>query len=311
MAGSGGEHGESTGAILAAFVANMGIAATKFAGFVITGSSSLLAEAIHSVADSSNQGLLFYGGKAAQKAPTDLHQFGYGRSRYFWSFMVAAVLFSVGGIFSLYEGVHKIQHPEALDSPMVAIVILVLALGFESFALRTAIGHARPHRGDRTWVQYIRSSRSPELPVLLLEDSAALVGLTFALIGVGLAEITGAPIWDGIGTLGIGALLVLVAIVLAAEMKSLLLGESATPEDMQKVETALNGSDGVVSVIHVLTQHIGPDELLVAVKAEFDSSLSVAQLADAINDCESRIRAAVPIAERIYIEPDIHRDRQR
>ena len=307
MAGSGGEHGESTGAILAAFLANMGIAVVKFIGFLITGASSLLAEAIHSVADSSNQGLLFWGGKAAQRAPTELHQFGYGRSRYFWAFIVAAVLFSVGGVFSIYEGVHKVQHPEALDSPIVAFVILGLAMVFEGFALRTAIRHARPHRGNLTWPQYIRRSRSPELPVLLMEDSAALIGLSFAFIGVALAEITGDPVWDGIGTLGIGALLVLVAIVLAAEMKSLLLGESATPEDTAKVETALNDSDGVVSVIHVLTQHIGPDELLVAVKAEFDSSLSVPQLADAINDCESRIREAVPIAERIYIEPDIRR----
>ena len=303
--GGGGGHGESTGAILAAFIANMGIAATKFVGFLITGSSSLLAESIHSVADSSNQGLLFWGGKAAQQAPDELHQFGYGRNRYFWSFMVAAVLFSVGGVFSIYEGVHKVQHPEQLDSPMVAIVILVLALGFESFALRTAISHARPHRGDRSWVAYVRSSRSPELPVLLMEDSAALIGLSFALIGVGLAEITGAPVWDGIGTLGIGALLVVVAAILATEMKSLLLGESATPEDQAKIERELAASEGVVNVIHVLTQHIGPDELLVATKVEFDGSLSIDGLAAAIDACEARIRAAVPIATRIYIEPDL------
>ncbi len=305
MTEGGGGHGESTGAILAAFIANMGIAATKFVGFLITGSSSLLAESIHSVADSSNQGLLFWGGKAAQKAPDELHQFGYGRNRYFWSFMVAAVLFSVGGVFSIYEGVHKVQHPEQLDSPMVAIVILVLALGFESFALRTAVRHARPHRGDRSWVEYIRSSRSPELPVLLMEDSAALIGLTFALIGVGLAEITGAPVWDGIGTLGIGALLVVVAAVLAVEMKSLLLGESATPENQATIERELAQSEGVVGVIYVVTQHIGPDELLVATKVEFDGSLSIDGLAAAIDACEARIRAAVPIATRIYIEPDL------
>ena len=245
MTGGSGEHGESTGAILAAFLANMGIAVTKFAGFLVTGASSLLAEAIHSVADSSNQGLLFWGGKAAKQAPTELHQFGYGRSRYFWAFIVAAVLFSVGGIFSIYEGVHKIQHPEALDSPIVAFVILGVAMIFESFALRTAVRHARPHRGELSWPDYIRRSRSPELPVLLLEDSAALVGLSFALIGVALSEITGDPVWDGIGTLGIGLLLVCVAGLVATEMKSLLLGESATPEDTAKVETALNDSDAV------------------------------------------------------------------
>jgi cation diffusion facilitator family transporter len=304
MAGEGG-HGESTGAILAAFIANMGIAITKFIGFLITGSSSLLAEAIHSVADSSNQGLLFWGGKAAQKAPTALHPFGYGRNRYFWSFMVAAVLFSVGGLFSLYEGVHKVQHPEELDSAMVAIVILVLALGFESYALRTAISHARPHRGNRGWIEYIRGSRSPELPVLLLEDSAALLGLTCALVGVGLAEITGDPIWDGIGTLGIGALLVVVAIVLATEMKSLLLGEAAAPEDLERIEAELEASEGVVTVIRCLTQHLGPDDLLVAVKVEFDPGLTIEGLAAAIDAAEARIRAAVPVARHIYIEPDL------
>jgi len=307
MAGSGGEHGESTGAILAAFLANMGIAVIKFAGFLVTGASSLLAESIHSVADSSNQGLLFWGGRAAQQAPTELHQFGYGRNRYFWSFIVAAVLFSVGGLFSIYEGVHKIQHPEQLDSPIVAFAILGLAMVFEGFALRTAIRHATPHRGSRSWPEYIRRSRSPELPVLLMEDSAALIGLSFALIGVTLSEVTGNAVWDGIGTLGIGALLVCVAAVVAVEMKSLLLGESATPEDMNKVEAALEGADGVVSVIHLLTQHLSPDELLVAVKAEFDPALTVPELAAAINDCEARVREAVPIAERIYIEPDIRR----
>ncbi len=307
MAGSGGEHGESTGAILAAFLANMGIAVVKFIGFLITGASSLLAEAIHSVADSSNQGLLFWGGKAAQKAPTELHQFGYGRSRYFWAFIVAAVLFSVGGMFSIYEGVHKIQHPEALDSPIVAFLILGLAMVFEALALRTAIRHARPHRGSLSWPEYIRRSRSPELPVLLLEDSAALVGLSFAFTGVALSEITGDPIWDGIGTLGIGLLLVVVAGLVATEMKSLLLGESATPEHMQAIDQALAASDDVQSVIYVLTQHIGPEELLVAIKAEFSPDLSVAELAEAINACESRIRASVPIAKRIYIEPDVNR----
>jgi cation diffusion facilitator family transporter len=307
MAGSGGEHGESTGAILAAFLANMGIAVTKFVGFLITGASSLLAESIHSVADSSNQGLLFWGGKAAQKAPTELHQFGYGRSRYFWAFIVAAVLFSVGGVFSIYEGVHKIQHPEALDSPVVAFVILGLAMVFESFALRTAIRHARPHRGSMSWKDYIQRSRSPELPVLLLEDSAALIGLSFAFIGVALSEITGDPIWDGIGTLGIGALLVVVAGLVATEMKSLLLGESATPEDMHRIDQALAGVDDVQSVIYVLTQHIGPDELLVAIKAEFSPDLSVSELAGAIDACETAIRERVPVAKRIYIEPDVKR----
>src|SRR3954449_12364501 len=181
MAPSGDGH-ESGAAILAAFLANVGIAATKFAGFLITGSASLLAEAIHSVADSSNQGLLFLGGRQAARAPTELHQFGYGRVRYFWAFVVAVVLFTLGGLFSAYEGYHKIADRHEIESPAVAIGILAIAFVFEGSALRTPARHARPGRGDRTWVRYIRESRSPELPVLLLEDSGALFGLAFALL---------------------------------------------------------------------------------------------------------------------------------
>jgi cation diffusion facilitator family transporter len=310
MTGGGDGHSESTGAILAAFLANLGIAVTKFIGFLITGASSLLAESIHSIADSSNQGLLFHGGRAARREATPLHPFGFGRSRYFWSFMVAAVLFSVGGLFSIYEGVHKIQHPEELSSPIVAFTILGLAIVFEAFALRTAVRHARPHRGGRTWFAYLRSSRSPELPVLLLEDSAALLGLCLAMLGVGLAELTGNAVWDGIGTLGIGVLLVVVAAVLAVEMKSLLLGEAASPEHIREIESRLVGTPGVTRIIHMLTQHLGPEELLVAVKVEFDAGLSIEQLSEAIDDCERRMRAAVPIARRIYIEPDLFRPEQ-
>lgn len=304
---AGGEHGstESSGAILAAFLANLGIGISKFAGFLITGSSSLLAESIHSVADSSNQMLLFVGGRRARRPPTELHPFGFGRSRYFWAFVVSVVLFSLGGLFSIYEGIHKIQHPEEIESPAVAFVIFGLAIVFEGFALRTAVRHARPHRGDRSWAHYIRNSRSPELPVLLLEDSGALIGLCFATIGVSLAVITGEPVFDGIGTLAIGVLLVLIAAVLATEMKSLLLGEAATPEQVERIEAEIAAAPEVTRIIHVLTQHLGPEELLVATKVEFDRSLSVRQLASAINECEARVRSAVPIAKRIYIEPDL------
>src|SRR4051795_3686520 len=263
MAGAGDGH-ESAGAIFAAFAANMGIAAAKFAGFLITGSSSLLAESIHSVADSSNQGLLFLGGRQAARNPTDLHQFGYGRVRSFWAFVVAVVLFTLGGLFSVYEGYHKIADPHELDSPAVAVGILGVALVLEGFALRTAAGHARGQLRGRSWVQYIRETRTPELPVLLLEDSGALLGLTFALAGVLLALVTGNPVFDGIGTLGIGVLLLAIGTVLAVEMRSLLLGESAQPELQRSIEAELAGTPGVRRVIHVLTQHLGPDELLVA-----------------------------------------------
>jgi cation diffusion facilitator family transporter len=305
MAGGGDGH-ESTAAILAAFLANLGIAAAKFVGFLITGSSSLLAESIHSVADSSNQGLLYLGGRQAARAPTELHQFGYGRVRYFWAFVVAVVLFSLGGLFSAYEGYHKIDDPHGIDSPAVAIGILALALVFEGFALRTAVRHATPHRGSRSWARYIRESRSPELPVLLLEDSGALLGLTFALTGILLTLITGNPVFDGIGTLAIGVLLLCIAIVLAVEMRSLLIGESADPDLQRRIEAEFERGPGVRRVIHTLTQHIGPEEILVAAKVEFDPGLTTAQLVDAINACEQRVRAIAGVGQaRIYVEPDI------
>jgi cation diffusion facilitator family transporter len=305
MAGGSDGH-ESTGAILAAFLANLGIAVAKFTGFLITGSSSMLAESIHSVADSSNQGLLFLGGRQARRAPTELHQFGYGRVRYFWAFVVAVVLFSLGGLFSAYEGYHKISDPHDIDSPGVAIGILALALVFEAFALRTAVRHARPHRGSRSWTQYIRQSRSPELPVLLLEDSGALLGLVFAQTGILLTLITGDPVFDGIGTLAIGVLLLCIAVVLAIEMRSLLIGESADPDLQRHIEAELARGPGVRRVIHTLTQHIGPEEILVAAKVEFDPALTTAQLVDAINACEERVRAIAGVGRaRIYVEPDI------
>jgi cation diffusion facilitator family transporter len=303
MSAEGGSHGESSGAILAAFLANVGIAATKFVGYLITGSSSLLAESIHSVADSSNQGLLFLGGRRARRPATALHPFGFGRSRYFWSFVVAIVLFSAGGLFALYEGWHKISHPEEIDSPQIAIAILLVAMVFEGFALRTAVRHARPFRDERGWLAYIRRSRSPELPVLLVEDSAALTGLAFALLGVVLATVTGEPVFDGIGTLAIGALLVAVGIFLAVEMQSLLLGEAAVPEQLATIVATAAGIAGIAGVIYCRTQHLSPDDLLVAIKVDFDPGMSAAEAGEVINDCEARIRAAVPIATHIYVEP--------
>lgn len=305
MAGGDGAHGGSGKAIAAAFFANIGIAAAKFAGFLITGSSALLAESVHSVADASNQGLLVLGGRRARRPPTPLHPFGYGRARYFWAFVVAVVLFTLGGLFSVYEGYHKISDPHELTSPAVAFAILGLAIVFEAFALRTAVRHARPERGERGWWTYIRSSRSPELPVLLLEDSGALLGLVFATTGIALALLTGDPVWDGIATLAIGLLLLAIAIVLAIEMKSLLMGEAATPETIARITGELEQVPEVRSVIHMLTQHLGPDDLLVAAKLDFGPSLTTSELADAINRCEARIRAAVPSARVIYIEPDL------
>jgi cation diffusion facilitator family transporter len=301
MAGQGG----SSKAIAAAFAANTGIAAAKFVGFLVTGSSALLAESVHSIADASNQGLLFLGGRRARREPTALHPFGYGRVRYFWSFVVAVVLFSLGGLFSVYEGYRKVADPHEIRSPAVAFAILGVALAFEAFALRTAVSHARPELRGRSWVSYIRTSRSPELPVLLLEDSGALIGLIFAATGIALTLLTGDPLFDGLGTLAIGVLLLGIAILLATEMKSLLIGESARPETIERIEKELLEGPEVRRVIHMLTQHIGPDELLVAAKLEFDPALSVRELTAAIDACEKRVRTAVPIARVMYLEPDL------
>ena len=303
--GHGGGHGGK--AILAALGANLGIAAAKFVAFLVTGASSMLAEAIHSVADSGNQVLLLVGGKRAARAATPDHPFGYGRDRYIYAFIVAIVLFSVGGLFAIYEGYHKLTHPEELTSPAWAIGVLVVAIALESFSLRTAVKEtsAVKRPGTSHW-QFIRRTRAPELAVVLLEDTAALLGLVFALLGVGLTVLTGQPAFDGIGTILIGLLLVVVAVVLAVETKSLLVGESATPEDQDRIAAALE-EDADISVIHMRTMHLGPEELLVAAKIAVRHDETAACVARAIDEAEARIRAAVPIAQRIYLEPDLRR----
>lgn len=294
-------------AILAALTANAGIAVAKFIGAAITGSASMLAEAVHSVADTSNQGLLLLGQRRAEKDADELHPFGYGRSRYFYSFIVALVLFTLGSIYALYEGIHKIQHPEELSSPIVAIVILLIAIGLETYSFTTAIRESKPLKGNTSWWRFIRTSRSPELPVVLLEDTGALVGLVFAFIGVGLTMATGDPVWDGIGTLAIGLLLGVIAVILIIEMQSLLIGEGATPEEDRLIRENLIDGTRIDRVIHLKSQYLGPEELLVAAKVGAAPGLDVAQLAAAIDDAEARVRAAVPAARVIYLEPDLYR----
>ena len=232
-------------AVLAALLANLGIAVSKFVAFLVTGSSSLLAESVHSLADCGNQGLLLLGRRTARRAADETHPFGYGRDRYFYAFVVSVVLFTLGSLFALYEGIHKITNPEPIESAAVAIGVLLVAIVLESLSFRTAIKEANPVRGGRSWPGFIRHTTSPDLPVILLEDAAALLGLVFALVGVVLAELTGSPIWDGIGTLAIGVLLGLVAAVLAVEMKSLLIGESATAGQVRAIRTALTGAEGI------------------------------------------------------------------
>lgn len=298
--------GGGTKVVVAAMLANGSIAVAKFVAFMVTGAASMLAESIHSVADTSNQGLLLLGGKRAQKVADDQHQFGYGRERYFWAFVVAMVLFALGGVFSIYEGIEKVRHPHDIDSLGWAIGVLLFAIVLEGFAFRTAIVESNKVRGNRTWVEFVRKSRSPELPVVLLEDAGALIGLVFALIGVGLAQITGDPVWDGLGTLAIGILLVAISILLTTEMKSLLIGEAATNDHVTAITRAVNSVDSVNHVIDLKTQHIGPEELLVAGKIEFDRSLTNSQMSDAVDEVESALRAAVPLEMQIYLEPDLY-----
>ncbi len=299
-----------TRAVLAALGANLGIAVTKFVAFALTASSSMLAEAIHSVADSGNQVLLLFGGRRAKRRATPQHPFGYGRERYVYGFVVSVVLFSVGGLFALYEAWHKYQHPEPITSwQWVPVAVLLVAVALEGFSFRTAIREARGPKGAASWPQFVRRARVPELPVILLEDFAALVGLVFALFGVGLTLATDDGVWDAVGTTAIGLLLVTVAIILAIEMKSLLIGEAATPEHQAAIERAIAAGPEVDRIIHMRTLHLGPEELLVAAKIAVNHDDSAAEIARGIDAVEARIRDAVPIARVIYLEPDIDRAR--
>lgn len=302
MAANGG-----TKAIVAALSANLAIAVLKFVAFVLTMSSSMLAEAIHSVADSGNQLLLLLGGKRAQRAASPEHPFGYGRERYIYAFIVSIVLFSVGGLFALYESWEKFQHPHAIEGDFwwVPLAVLLGAIVAESFSFRTAIHESYPQRGKQSWIKFIRNAKQPELPVILLEDFGALLGLVFALFGVSLTLITGNGLWDAAGTGMIGLLLVGIAVVLAVETKSLLLGESATKEDNARITEAIE-SDGT-RIIHLKTMHLGPEELLVAAKISVGAADTGQAIAKAIDAAELRIRTAVPIARVIYLEPDVER----
>ncbi|GAB3176355.1 cation diffusion facilitator family transporter [Streptomyces incanus] len=303
MSASGG-----TKAIVAALAANAAIAIAKFVAFLFSGSSSMLAESVHSVADSGNQALLLVGGKRAQRLATPQHPFGYGRERYIYAFLVSIVLFSVGGLFALYEGYEKIAHPHELKHWYWPVGVLVFAITAETFSFRTAIKESNALRGERSWKEFVRHAKAPELPIVLLEDLGALIGLVLALGGVGMALLTGDSVWDGIGTLCIGVLLILIAVVLALETKSLLLGEAAGAEETRKIEAAVVDGDTVTRIIHMRTLHIGPEELLVAAKIAVRHDDTASEVAAAIDAAESRIREAVPIARVIYLEPDIYRE---
>jgi cation diffusion facilitator family transporter len=293
-------------AVLAALAANLGIAATKFVAFAVTGSASMLAESVHSVADSANQALLLLGRSRAARSQTEEHPFGFGRERYFYAFVVAVVLFTGGAAFSVFEGISKIAHPEPVQSPVVAFAVLAIAIAAESLSLRTAVRESNQVRAGHGWLAFIRRAKAPELPAVLLEDMAALAGLGFATVGVGLAVITGNGAWDGAGSLAIGALLAVVAVILAMETKSLLIGESASAEMERAIVTALEAGPAVERVIHLRTLHTGPESLLVAAKIAVRGSVRADEIAAGIDAAEQRVRTAVPIAELIYLEPDLY-----
>jgi cation diffusion facilitator family transporter len=300
------EHG--TRAIIAALLANIGIAVTKFVAYLLTFSSSMLAESIHSVADSGNQLLLLLGGKRAKRAATPQHPFGYGRDRYIYAFIVSIVLFSVGGLFALYESYHKFLDPHPIeDWQWVPVTVLIVAIILEAFSFRTAISESNQIRGNTSWKRFVRTAKAPELPVILLEDLAALLGLIFALFGVGMTLATDNGMWDALGSAMIGVLLVIVAVVLAIETKSLLIGESATEEHVRLIEQALLNGPEIERVIHMKTLHLGPEELLVAAKIGVPHEATAEKIALGIDAAETRIRDAVPIARVIYLEPDIYR----
>ncbi len=298
MAATGG-----TRTIVTALIANFTIAIAKFFGFVITSSSAMLAEAVHSLADTSNQALLLLGKKRSKKSPSDERPFGFGRERFFWAFVVSLVLFSLGSMYAVYEGIEKIRHPHEIESLWWALAILLFAMVMEAYAFQTAVKESRFYKGDHSWKSFIRRSRIPELPVVLLEDFGALMGLVFAFVCVLIADVTGNAVWDGIGTLSIGILLGLIAIILAIETKSLLIGEGALPEQSMRIENAITSSPEVSSLIDMRTEYLGPETLLVAAKIEFSEKSSSPDISNDVNNIEKRIRAVEPLAKIIYLEP--------
>ncbi|MCL1922526.1 MAG: cation diffusion facilitator family transporter [Propionibacteriaceae bacterium] len=305
-----------TKAVVAALAANISIALMKLIAFVLTRASSMLAEAIHSFADCTNQILLLLGTRSAKKKATDLHPFGFGRERYLSAFLVSMILFSMGGLFALYEAYRKIgevrsgQPNELLHSTWwwVPLVVLAGATVAESLSLRTAVKESRPAKGSASWWRFIRRVKSPELPVILLEDVAALLGLIFAFIGVGMTLLTGWAGWDVIGTAAIGILLITVAIFLATETHSLLIGESASDEDIALITQALTSTEGIQRLIHMKTIHLSPDEVLVAAKIEITPGKTTDDVARIINEAEAAVRSASSVVGLMYLEPDLYRD---
>ncbi|RLP06991.1 cation diffusion facilitator family transporter [Propionibacterium australiense] len=308
-----------TKATIAALAANLAIALTKFIAWLLTGASSMLSEAIHSLADTGNQVLLLIGGKQGSRGPSETHPFGHGRQRYINAFLVSVILFSVGGLFAIYEAAHKAGEvlAGAGDEMMtsrwwwVPIAVLLVSAVAESLSLRTALAETREQRRGRGVIGFVRATKSPELPAVLLEDLAALAGLILALVGIVLTLVTGNGIYDCIGSGLIGLLLIAVAVLLGHEMQSLLLGESASPETEAQIVAALTSTPGVESVIHMKTVHTGPEQILVAAKIAVTRTESAEYIAAVIDVAERNVRWNEPRCEYIYLEPDIRRSGYR
>ena len=307
------EHPRDGGAVAVAvaLAANVGIAAAKLVGFAITHSSSMGSEAVHSFADCGNQVLLLFGARRARREPTDKHPFGHGSERFFWGFLVAVVLFVLGAGFAADEGIRKIGHPHAPERPGAALIILAVAVVLESLSLRTGVRESNKVRNGLSWPAFIRHTKNPDLALVLLEDVAALVGLMVALAGVGLSSATGDGVFDGAASLVIAAVLATVACVLGNEMHSLLVGEAASAADQDAIREAILSVEEFDRVIHLRTQHLGPEELLVAVKVAAGAGDRLGDLSRAVDRAEERIRAAVPTAHYVFVEPDVDRDGPR
>jgi cation diffusion facilitator family transporter len=295
---------DSLKSIFFALGANLAIAIAKTAGALFTGSSAMLAEAIHSYADCGNQALLIWGLKEAKRAPTADHPLGYGRAIYFWSFIVALMLFSMGGLFSIYEGVHRLHDIELVKYAWVAVAILAFGVAAESVSLWGCLREIDKDRGSRSLWQWFRDSRQSELLVVLGEDLAALGGLALALVFIALAMITGNPMWDAVGSIAIGLLLIVVALLVGAEIKALLVGQSAEPQVLAAMRAHLQSHPDVAQLYNLLTQQLG-GEIMVAVKARISAQPSDVALIETINRVEKNLREAFPQVRWIFFEPDL------
>ena len=290
--------------ILFALLANLGIAVTKTVAAVITGSGAMMAESIHSFADCGNQGLLFTGLRASKKRPNPEHPLGFGKEIYFWSFIVALILFSMGGLFSVYEGIHKLNLHEGLKNPTVAIVILFISMILEASSLYGCLTQINKVRHKESLWTWYKNSRQSELVVVLGEDVAALLGLSFALISVVLAVLTGNPVFDAIGSIGIGFLLIIISVFLAVKVKSLLIGQSADSETYNAIKALLEARPEIDQILNLITLQLGP-QIMVAVKAKMAKVDSVDQLIDNINTCESELKRENSTIKWVFFEPDI------